>query len=143
MNHQYYMSQVLELAKTAPENEVPVATLIIKNEKIIAQAINTRERDASILGHAEINAMNEAARILGDWNLSGATLYVNLEPCSMCAGAILQSHISEVVFGAYDVKSGALGSRYNLVTNNLKVTGGVMEEECAEMLTSFFQRCRN
>ncbi len=142
MNHHQYMVKVLELARTAPNNEVPVAAIIVADEKIIAQAINTRERDTSILGHAEINALEQAAKAREDWNLSGCTIYINLEPCAMCAGAILQSHISEIVFGAYDVKSGALGSRYNLITNNLKVTGGVMEEECQQVLVEFFSSLR-
>lgn len=142
MNHHHYMATVLELAKTVPNNEVPIAAIIVANGEIIAQAINTRERNTSILGHAEINALEQAATTRQDWNLSDCTIYINLEPCAMCAGAILQAHIAEVVFGAYDIKSGALGSRYNLVTNNLKVTGGVMEEECASLLSNFFMKIR-
>lgn len=143
MNHNHYMARVLELAKTSTNNEVPVAAIIVSRGEIIAQATNTRESDASILGHAEINVMQATAKLRQDWNLSDCILYVNLEPCAMCAGAILQSHIPEVVFGAYDVKSGAMGSRYNLVTNNLKVTGGVMEEECVSLLSNFFMKIRN
>ncbi len=137
------MARVLELAKTVPNNEVPVAAIIVANGEIIAQAINTRERDTSILGHAEINALEQAAKTRQGWNLSDSTIYINLEPCAMCAGAILQAHISEVVFGAYDIKSGALGSRYNLITNNLKVTSGIMEEECVALLSEFFIKVRN
>lgn len=137
------MARILELAKTVPNNEVPVAAIIVANGEIIAQAINTRERDTSILGHAEINALEQAAKTRQGWNLSDSTIYINLEPCAMCAGAILQAHISEVVFGAYDIKSGALGSRYNLITNNLKVTSGIMEEECVALLSEFFIKVRN
>jgi tRNA(adenine34) deaminase len=143
MNHHDYMTKVLELAKTVEKNEIPVAAIIVANGEIIAQATNTRESETSILGHAEINVMQATAKLRQDWNLSDCILYVNLEPCAMCAGAILQSHIPEVVFGAYDVKSGAMGSRYNLVTNNLKVTGGVMEEECVSLLSNFFMKIRN
>lgn len=142
MNHRHYMTKVLELAKTAANNEIPVAAIIVLNGEIIAQGVNTREAESSILGHAEINAIQAATKSRHDWNLSDCTLYVNLEPCAMCAGAILQSHISEVVFGAYDVKSGALGSRYNLVTNNLIVTGGIMEDESASLLSNFFMKAR-
>ena len=142
MNHNHYMAIALELAKTVTPSEVPVAAIIVAHGEIIAQALNTRESEASILGHAEINAMQTAAKLHQDWNLSGCTLYVTLEPCAMCAGAILQSHISEVVFGAYDAKSGAFGSRYNLVTNYLKVTGGIMEEESIALLVNFFAKMR-
>lgn len=141
-NHQYYMSMVLELARSVDSNEIPVATIVVKDNKIIGQGFNTREKNKSILGHAEINALEEAAKSLNNWNLAGATLYVNLEPCAMCAGAIIQAHISEVVFAAYDIKSGALGSRYNISTNNLKVIGGIMEEEGKNLLASFFSRLR-
>lgn len=143
MNHNDYMTKVLELAKTVPTNEVPIAAIIVANGEIIAQAINTRERDTSVLGHAEINALQQAAKASQNWNLSNCTIYINLEPCAMCAGAILQAHISEVVFGAYDIKSGAFGSRYNLVTNNLKIIGGVMEEECITLLSEFFMKIRD
>lgn len=136
------MSTVLELARTLDASEVPVAAIIVKDNKIIGQGVNTREKNQSILGHAELNALEEASKSLNSWNLSGATLYVNLEPCAMCAGAIIQAHISEVVFAAYDIKSGALGSRYNISTNNLKITGGILEEESKILLSDFFLSLR-
>lgn len=141
--HISYMQKVLELAQEKQgDSDVPIAAIIVKDGEIIATGSNSREAENSILGHAEINAMEAAAQKLGDWNLSGATLYVNLEPCPMCAGAILQSHISEVIFGAYDAKAGALGSRYDLRTKNLKVTGGILEAECVQLLQSFFSTLR-
>lgn len=136
------MQRTIELAKTITSIEVPVAAIIVKDGKIIAEGLNTREQDSSILGHAEINAIEEAAAKTGSWNLDGTSIYVNLEPCSMCAGAILQAHIKEVIFGAYDVKSGAFGSRYNLTTKNLVVQGGVMETEAVELLREFFNQIR-
>jgi len=130
------------LAKTIAETEVPVAAIIVQNGEIIAEALNTRERDSSILGHAEINAIEEAAAKTGSWNLEGASIYVNLEPCSMCAGAILQAHIKKVVFAAFDSKSGAFGSRHNLATKNMEIIGGIMEEESLHLLRKFFESKR-
>lgn len=136
------MARVLELARSIAQIEVPVAALIVKDDEIIAEAVNTRERDSSILGHAEINAIEAAAAQTGSWNLDGATLYVNLEPCSMCAGAILQAHIKKVVWGANDAKSGAFGSRYNLATKKMELISGVMESETLDLLAEFFETRR-
>lgn len=143
--HSLYMQKVLDLAQELVKEgqEVPVAALIVKGDEIISTGVNHREKNKSILGHAEIDAIEKASNATQDWNLSGCSLYVNLEPCAMCAGAILQSHISEVVFSAYDAKSGALGSRYNLVTKNLKVTGGILEEESLALLNEFFKKLRS
>jgi tRNA(adenine34) deaminase len=139
------MKQVIDLAKTLSisSKDIPVAALIVDdNNKIIGEGINTREKECSVIGHAEINAIQEANRTLESWNLSKCRIYVNLEPCAMCAGAILQSHLSEVIFAAYDIKSGALGSRYNIITKNLIVRGGVMEIEAQEILGNFFKKLR-
>ena len=111
--------------------------------EVIASGVNSRETEQSALAHAEINAIKEASKKIGSWNLSGHALYVSLEPCPMCAGAILQSHISKIVFGAYDSKTGAFGSRYNLITKNIQVTGGIKEEECLELLQNFFEKRRD
>jgi len=141
----YYMKQVIDLAKTLSisSKDIPVAALIVDdNNKIIGEGINTREKECSVIGHAEINAIKEANKTLESWNLSKCRIYVNLEPCAMCAGAILQSHLSEVIFAAYDIKSGALGSRYNIITKNLIVRGGVMEIEAQEILGNFFKKLR-
>jgi tRNA(adenine34) deaminase len=141
----YYMKQVINLAKevSLDSKDIPVAALIVdENNKIIGKGINTREKESSVIGHAEINAIQEANKLLESWNLSRCRIYVNLEPCAMCAGAILQSHISEVIFAAYDIKSGALGSRYNIITKNLIVKGGIMEIEAQEILGNFFKKLR-
>lgn len=141
----YYMEHVISLAKVASldSTEIPVAALIInENNEIIGRGTNTREKECSVIGHAEINAIQEANKALKSWNLSKCRIYVNLEPCAMCAGAILQSHLSEVIFAAYDLKSGALGSRYNISTKNLIIRGGVMELEAQEILGNFFKKLR-
>jgi tRNA(adenine34) deaminase len=139
------MKICLELAGKSDPNEVPVAALIvdISSGEIIAEGLNSRENEQSVLAHAEINALKEASKVIGSWNLSGYALYVSLEPCAMCAGAILQSHISQVIFSAYDSKTGAFGSRYNLINKNIKVIGGVLEEESQALLRKFFEEKRD
>lgn len=138
-----YMKLLLQALQDMPKQEVPVAAMLVKDSEIISLATNQRETNKSILAHAEILALEQAAQKLGDWNLSGCTLYITLEPCAMCAGAILQSHISKVVFAAYDLKAGALGSRYDISTKNLEVVGGILEEESQEILSSFFEHLRH
>jgi tRNA(adenine34) deaminase len=137
-----HMKHLLEALEEISKQEVPVAAMVVRNSEIISLAFNQREANKSILAHAEILALEAAAQKLGNWNLDGCTLYVNLEPCAMCAGAILQSHISKVVFGAYDFKAGALGSRYDIRTKNLEVIGGICEEESQKLLISFFASLR-
>jgi tRNA(adenine34) deaminase len=119
-------------------SEVPVASLVVWNNKIIGLGTNSREKDKSILGHAEINALQSAVKFKGSWNLSDCTIYVSLEPCAMCAGAILQAHIKTIVFSAYDIKSGAFGSRYNLTTSETQVIGGICEDRSVAILKQFF-----
>ncbi|TWW09467.1 tRNA-specific adenosine deaminase [Planctomyces bekefii] len=118
--------------------EVPVASLVVWNNQIIGLGTNSREKDKSILGHAEINALQSAVKFKGSWNLSDCTIYVSLEPCAMCAGAILQAHIKTIVFSAYDIKSGAFGSRYNLTTSETQVIGGICEDRSVAILKQFF-----
>lgn len=147
MDDRYYMQKTISLAKKMSENDlnrdIPVAAILVdENGEIIAESINTREEDQSILAHAEINALELGAKIKKTWNLSSCSLYVSLEPCAMCAGAILQSHIKRVVFAAYEPKTGALGSRYNLITKDLEIRGGFMEEEASELIKDFFQKLR-
>ena len=142
------MTAALEMArKAAKRDEVPVGAVIVHNGAVIAKAHNLRETRRSPLAHAEMIAIEKAARKLHGWRLSGCTLYVTLEPCPMCAGAIVNSRIDEVVFGAYDPKAGACGTLYNLAEGRLnhtpKVTGGVLEEESAAILKAYFKGKRS
>jgi tRNA(adenine34) deaminase len=138
---QEFMNVAIEEAKIAlSEGEVPVGAVIVKDGKIIAQAHNTRETDLDISGHAEINAMRLAAKALGKWTLDGCAIYVTLEPCVMCAGALLQSRISTIVYGADDPQFGGVSQNGNLFDQSKAlVYRGVMKEECAELLNRFFR----
>jgi len=141
------MSAALDMAKkAAKKDEVPVGAVIVRQNKIIAKACNLRETRKNPLAHAELLALSKAAKRLKGWRLLGCTLYVTLEPCAMCAGAIINARVDEVVFGAYDPKGGAMGSLYNLAEGKLnhvpRVTGDVMSEECAGILTSYFKKKR-
>ncbi len=142
-----FMDEALALASQAAEyDEVPVGAVIVRDGEVIARALNTRERSKCATHHAEILAIEEACRTLGGWRLPRCTLYVTLEPCPMCAGAIANARIERVVFGAYDPKGGAYGSVINLAELPLNhkpaVVGGVAEEACREVLTSYFRRKR-
>lgn len=142
-----YMKLALAQAQKAKnKDEVPVGAVIVQNGKVIAKAFNMRESKKDPLGHAEIYAISKAAKKLGGWRLPGCTLFVTLEPCPMCTGAIINARIEKVVFGAYDPKAGALGSLYDLAEGKLNHTpivfGGVMEEECAGILSSYFREKR-
>lgn len=142
------MLEAIAMAKKAAKrDEVPVGAVIVRRGRIIAKAYNLRETKRDPLAHAEILAIKKAAKKLRGWRLEGCTLYVTLEPCPMCAGAIINSRIKNVCFGAYDPKAGALGSLYNLAEGRLnhtpEVTGGVLKEECSAMLKSYFQGKRS
>ena len=142
-----YMKEALRLAQCAAQNgEVPVGAVIVKDSEIIATGANRRESDKSPTAHAEILAIQEASKALGSWRLDGCTLYVTLEPCPMCMGAIINSRIGKVVFGAFDLKAGACGSVVNLnkyaFNHHPEVIGGIMEDECGEILTDFFKKIR-
>ncbi len=139
-----YMKSAYRLAKHAASlDEVPVGCIIVKDGTIIAGAANRRETNRCATHHAEILAIEEACKTLDGWRLPGCTLYVSLEPCPMCAGAIANARIERVVFGAYDPKGGAYGSVVNLAELPLNhkptVEGGVMESDCRELLTSYFR----
>ncbi len=141
------MSVAIDMAKkAAAKDEVPVGAVIVQGGKIIAKAGNLRETRRNPLAHAELLAIDKAAKRLKGWRLPGCTLYVTLEPCPMCAGAIINARIETVVFGAYDPKGGAMGSLYNLAEGRLnhmpKITGGVMQSECAALLTAYFKAKR-
>lgn len=133
--------------KAARRDEVPVGAVIVRDNRIIARACNMRETKKNPLAHAELLAIGKAARRLGGWRLTRCTLYVTLEPCPMCAGAIINARIGDVVFGAYDAKGGAMGSLYDLAEGRLnhmpRVTGGVMREECAAPLAAYFKAKRS
>jgi tRNA(adenine34) deaminase len=144
-----YMKRALELAKIAfDEGEVPVGAVVVKKTtgEIVGEGRNRREGAKNALAHAEIIAIDNACRKLGGWRLPECAIYVTLEPCPMCCGAIINSRIDDVIFGAYDLKSGSAVSvqkmfeyPYNYRPN---VTGGVMEEECAAILSDFFRQLR-
>lgn len=137
---------LLEAKKAFDKGEVPVGAVIVKDEKIIARAHNLREEKKDPTAHAEILALKKAAKVLGGWRLLGCTIYVTIEPCPMCSGAIIQSRISRVCFGANDYKAGACGSKVNLLDINfnheVEITSGILEEECAEMMRDFFKKLR-
>ena len=147
MDDLYFMDQALELAKeAAAEGEVPVGCVIVRNGEIVGRGRNRRERAKTALGHAEIEAIAEANRNLGGWRLWECTLYVTLEPCPMCAGAIVNARIPRVVYGASDSKCGACGSVCDLFNMDFnhhpKVEKGIREEEAAALMTEFFQNLR-
>ena len=147
MDDLYYMDEALALAReAADQGEVPVGCVIVCNGKIVGRGRNRRETDKTALGHAEIEAISDACKNLGGWRLWECTLYVTLEPCPMCAGAILSARIPRVVFGAADEKSGACGSVCDLFSMEFNhhpaVTRGIREAEAQELLTEFFKELR-
>ena len=138
-----FMRQALLLAdKASSMGEVPVGAVIVQDGRVIACGYNRRECDKNALRHAELSAIDEACRVLGGWRLPRCTLYVTLEPCPMCTGAIVNARIDRVVFGAYDKKAGACGSVLDLMAfplnHKAQIEGGVPEEECAAKLKEFF-----
>lgn len=127
--------------------EVPIGCVIVYEGKIIARGYNRRNTDKNTISHAEMNAIRKASRKLGDWRLEGCTVYITLEPCQMCAGAIVQARVTEVVIGSMNPKAGCAGSVLNLLempqfNHQVRITRGVMEEECSEMLSEFFRKLR-
>ena len=143
-----YMQEAINEAKKAKElNEVPIGAVIVYENEIIARGHNLRETSQQTLSHAELVAIEEANRKSGSWRLEDCTLYVTLEPCPMCAGAIIQGRIKRVVYGAPDPKAGCAGTLMNLLDDSrfnhqAEVTKGVLEEECASLLTDFFRELR-
>ena len=146
MTDEIFMRLALDEAKkAAAEDEVPVGAVIVRDGKVIARAYNTREYGKNALYHAEIKAIDEACKVLGGWRLVGCTMYVTLEPCPMCAGAIINARIERVVYGAPDHKAGAFGTMLNLTDYPLykpQITKGILAEECASILTEFFKNKR-
>lgn len=144
---EFYMNEAISLALMAKEiDEVPVGALIVKDDEIIARAYNTREHSKCATHHAEILAIEEACRRLGGWRLPGVTLYVTMEPCVMCAGAIMNARIERVVYGTPDLRFGAYGSLLDLrkvpLNHTPEVTSGVLLEETRELLQSYFKEKR-
>ena len=147
MDDTYFMQQALILAQEAADaGEVPVGCVIVRNGQIVGRGRNTREEAKTALGHAEIGAIGDACQNLGGWRLWDCTLYVTMEPCPMCAGAIINARIPRVVFGARDEKFGACGSVCDLFSMNFnhkpQVTAGVMEEESKALMEEFFRDLR-
>ncbi|MFT3943943.1 MAG: tRNA adenosine(34) deaminase TadA [Ancrocorticia sp.] len=143
----YWVGRAMELARRAADaGDVPVGALVVDaSGSILGEGWNTREVDNDPAGHAEIVALRAAARALGSWRLEGCDLYVTLEPCTMCAGAIVAARVRRVIFGAWDAKAGAAGSirdvlRDSRLNHQVEVIGGVREEECARQLREFFGR---
>lgn len=148
MTHRELMTRALELARqAASEGEIPVGAVISRDGEIIAEGRNLRENGKNALYHAEIIAIDNACKALDSWRLDDCVLYVTLEPCPMCTGAIINSRISKVVYGAYDLKAGSVDSvidLFNLPYNHCpEVQAGFMENECKELMTDFFKKLRN
>ena len=147
--HETYMALALEEARRAyDEGEVPVGAVLVRGGEVVCRAHNLREATGDPTAHAEILCMREGAKMLGDWRLCGCTLYVTLEPCPMCAGAMTQCQLDRVVFGASDLRMGCCGSVYDLpqdpaLSAGTRWTGGVMEDDCRRLLTGFFEGLRS
>ena len=143
-----YMREAIRQAKKAwALDEVPIGCVIVFDGKIIARGYHRRNTDRNTLSHAELNAIKKASKKLGDWRLEGCTMYVTLEPCQMCAGAIVQARIDEVVIGSMNPKAGCAGSVLNLLdipqfNHQVKITRGILQEECSALLSDFFRELR-
>jgi len=148
MLHQDWMRLALMQAQTAFEQgEVPIGAIVVHNGQVIAAAHNEKEQRNDPTAHAEVLAIQRAAEILESWRLTDAIMYVTLEPCPMCAGAIVQSRLKQIVYGCADLKGGAAGSvmnvlNYTLWNHRVDIVAGVLEEECSEILKLFFKRLR-
>ena len=144
----YWMKKAITLARQAESvDEVPIGAIIVKDGGIIGRGFNQRESRNDPSAHAELLAIRQASRKLNAWRLTGTTLYVTLEPCPMCMGAILLARLERVVFGCHDPKGGAAGSLYNLAADprfnhQVELTSGIMQQECSEMLSAFFRNLR-
>lgn len=147
MNEKFMREAIRQAKKAAAIGETPIGAVIVRNGEIISRGYNKRETKKNALLHAECIAIDRACRKLGGWRLPGCELYVTLEPCPMCAGAILNARIEKVYFGAYDTKSGCCGTVLNLFDKNLcnyslDATGGILQDECADLMRTFFRELR-
>lgn len=146
---EYYMRQAILQAKKAAKNEdVPIGCVIVYQDRVIARGYNKRNKKKTTLAHAELDAIAKASRVLGDWRLEDCTMYVTLEPCQMCAGAIVQARIPKVVIGCMNPKAGCAGSILNLLqmrefNHQAEVVRGIREQECSMMLSEFFRKLRS
>lgn len=147
--HEKYMKEAIKQAKKAYKiNEVPIGCVIVFNDKIIARGYNKRNTKKNTLAHAEIIAINKASKIFKDWRLEDCTMYITLEPCQMCSGAILQARIKAVVIGSMNPKAGCAGSILNILemdefNHKVEVVRGVLEDECSQLIKNFFKELRN
>lgn len=143
-----YMKEALKQARIAMRaGEVPIGCVIVRNDEIIGRGYNKRRKEGSVLGHAEISAIKKACKKLGDWRMDDCDMYVTLEPCPMCAGAIIQGRIKKVYIGAMNPKAGCAGSVMNILeepgfNHQAEIETGVLSEECSEILTAFFKQMR-
>jgi tRNA(adenine34) deaminase len=148
ISDEYYMRLAIEEAKKAEQmGEVPIGAVIVQGDRVIARSHNLRETEQRAIAHAEILAIDEACKATRSWRLEDATLYVTLEPCAMCAGAIVLARVKRVVFGASDPKGGCAGTLMNLLqeerfNHQAEVTSGVLGDECGQMLSNFFRKLR-
>ena len=148
MRYEYFMELAYKQAVLALlKNEVPIGCVIVTNGQVIGWGHNTRNSAKNALAHAELTAINQACAALGDWRLEACTLFVTIEPCPMCAGAILQARVSEVAYGAGNKKAGCAGSVLNLLNHpgfnhTVSVAGGVLETKCAELMQTYFKQLR-
>ncbi len=144
-NHNFFMNQALELAKIAySKKEVPVASLFVQNGKVLAKAINTREKDQDPLGHAELKVLKKASEILGTWRLNEGTIYVTLEPCLMCLGALLEARVSHLVYACSDSKDLFSKEKNELYQRSqIQITKGIREKDSSDLLKLFFKNIRS
>ncbi|WP_261795520.1 tRNA adenosine(34) deaminase TadA [Rubeoparvulum massiliense] len=146
-DEQWMRLAIQEAMKAEELGEVPIGAILVKDQQVIGRGYNRREIDKDALAHAEIMAISDASRTLGGWRLPDTTLYVTLEPCPMCAGAILQARIPRVVYGTGDPKAGCAGTLYNLLqderfNHQVQVTSNVLQQECTQLLKNFFRKLR-
>lgn len=148
MTDEQYMKKALSLARRAARiGEVPIGCIIVCNDEIVGSGYNKRKRNKSTLAHAELLAIDKASKKLGDWRLEGCTMYVTLEPCQMCSGAVVQARIDRIVIGAMNAKAGCAGSIINLLqmkefNHQVEITYHILQEECSAVLSDFFSELR-
>ena len=146
-DEKFMKAALAQAKKAAAIDEVPIGCVIVYEGKIIARGYNKRNKEKNTLSHAEMNAIRKASKYLGDWRLEGCTMYITLEPCPMCAGAIVQARVDRVVIGSMNAKAGCAGSVLNLLkepgfNHQAQIVTGILEEECSEMMSGFFTELR-